>query len=148
MPAVNACNLPGLDYIRKRTWSFKFSGLKPFSFKAVAFFFVYSNESSFFKGLFFFFKFFFLFCKISLAMLKWRSPAFLGGGSRGVTLFPPKIWEEVIKAESKIMIIMKQTDRIKLENLSAKSKMFEFAQNISIPAFPNLLHPLFWPGHF
>lgn len=81
-------------------------------------------------------------------MLKWRSPGVLGGESRDVTRFPQKIGEEAIKARSKILIIMKQRDRIKLENLSAKSKMLQFAQTISIPAFPNLLHPLFWAGPF
>lgn len=37
---------------------------------------------------------------------------------------------------------------IKLEKLSAKSQMLEFAQTISIPAFPNLPRPLFCPGLF
>lgn len=41
-----------------------------------------------------------------------------------------------------------ETNRIKVEKLSAKSRMLEFAQNISIPAFPNLLHPLYWLGPF
>lgn len=94
MPAVNSRQAPGLDYIRKRTWSFKFPALKPFSCKAVYKLIVCTNESSFFKG----FLFSLSFCKISRVMVKWRSPGFLGGGSRDVTLFPQKIGGEAIKA--------------------------------------------------